>query len=563
MKPMKPMMSSAGGWARRCCPVAATRCSAPWSVATRLALSLLALHALAAGAAPRSRQPHARSSGASEDGFISSTHREATLAGLEILAEGGNAADAAAAVQLALAVVQPQSTGIGGGCLVVMRNGSTGEVSALDGREEAPELFHPKVFCLDEDCLLNPDCECAEGPIPAGERQIGGLAVGVPGVIAAVARLLADNGTMTLATVARPAIELAENGFEMYIGMHSSIASNLNKLGRFEATRALFLNPAGTAPRVAVGELFTNPDMAATLRLLAEGGAPAFYTEGSLPAEIVAAAQDAVNENTGKYGLMSSSDVAGYAAVYREPVLSTYRGRQLLGMPMPSSGGVALAQIFNFLEGWEQPRRRTNFQPREMSAEMLHRFIDAQNAAFADRNVYAGDADFADVPAEGLVDKSYAASRREEISRLVSAAPAPLPAGIPAGVTTRYASAPPTAENGTTHFSVVDRAGTLVAFTTTIEANWGSGVVVPNRGFLLNNELTDFAAEGLDPETGLPYANAPEGGKRPRRTALGEDATTLGECSAVEWWTASNRHHHHAASCCPQLTVSFLSASSI
>ncbi len=462
-------------------------------------------------------------------GFISSTQQYATAAGLEILQEGGNAADAAAAVQMALAVVQPQSTGIGGGCFVVMRNGTTGESSALDGREEAPELFHPNVFCLDEDCLLNPECECTEGPIPGGERQIGGLAVGVPGVIAAAARLLADNGTMTLAQIMQPAIKLAEQGFEMYRGMHDSIAANLNKLGRFAATRALYLNPEGTAPRVGVGEIFANPDLANTLRLLSEEGAAAFYSEGPLPAEIVAAARDAVNENTGKYGLMSEADLAGYVAVYRLPIVTSYRGRTLIGMPMPASGGTALAQIFNWMEGFEMPRRRTNFQPREMSAEVLHRFIDAQNAAFADRNLYAADADFADVPTAGLIEKGYTAARREEFSRLVSAASAPIPAGLPAGASTRYASAPPTAENGTTHFSVVDRVGTLVAFTTTIEANWGSGVVVPGRGFLLNNELTDFAAVGIDAESGLPFANAPEGGKRPRRTALGtEDAASVG-----------------------------------
>ena len=470
----------------------------------------------------------ASESARSSVGFISSTQQYATAAGLDILREGGNAADAAAAVQMALAVVQPQSTGIGGGCFVVMRNGATGEISALDGREEAPELFHPNVFCLDEDCLLNPECNCTQGPIPALERQIGGLAVGVPGVIAAAARLLADNGTMTLAQVMQPAIKLAEQGFVMYRGMHDSIAANLNKLSRFQATRALYLNPAGTAPRVAVGDIFANPDLADTLRLLSDEGAAAFYSEGPLPVEIVAAAHDAVNENTGKYGLMSQADLAGYAAVYRSPIISTYRGRTLIGMPMPASGGTALAQIFNWLEGFEMPRRRTNFQPREMSAEVLHRFIDAQNAAFADRNMYAADADYADVPTVGLIEKRYAAARREELSRLVSAVPTPIPAGSPAGASAHYASAPPSAENGTTHFSVVDRDGTLVAFTTTIEANWGSGVVVPGRGFLLNNELTDFSAVGIDEETGLPFANAPEGGKRARRTALGADAATVG-----------------------------------
>ena len=233
-----------------------------------------------------------------------------------------------------------------------MRDGASGAVSALDGREEAPKLFHPKVFCLDDDCLLNPDCDCTEGPIPAGERVIGGLSVGVPGVVAAAARLVADNGTLPLERVMRPAIELASGGFVMYTGMHDSIRGNINKLRRFEATRALFLNEEGTAPRVDVGELFTNPDLAETLQLIASGGVDSFYTAGPLPEEIWRAAQDAVNTNTGKFGLMAGEDLSGYRAVYRQPLHTTYRGRNIVGFPMPSSGGASIAMMLNFLEGW-------------------------------------------------------------------------------------------------------------------------------------------------------------------------------------------------------------------
>jgi gamma-glutamyltranspeptidase len=185
----------------------------------------------------------------STGGYISSTMELATLAGLQIMEAGGNAMDAAAAVQFALAVVQPQSNGLGGGAFILIRSGVTGTVSALDGREEAPDLFHGKVFCLDEDCLLNPECECTEGPIPFSERSIGGLPVGVPGCVAATARMLADNGTMSLAQVLAPSIVLARDGFAMYEGLFDSIAGNTAKLGRFEATRLLYLNGDGTAPR--------------------------------------------------------------------------------------------------------------------------------------------------------------------------------------------------------------------------------------------------------------------------------------------------------------------------
>lgn len=329
------------------------------------------------------------------EGYVSTTQSDATLAGLKILCqEGGNAADASAAVQFALAVTQPQSTGIGGGCFILRRDGTTGQVTALDGREEAPKLFHPNVFCLDEDCLLNPECECLEGPIPTSERAIGGLAAGIPGVVAAAARLVADNGSLPLSTILGPAIALAEDGFVMYDGLHSSIQSSISKLRRFEATADLFLSPDRSAPRVAVGELFQNPDLASTLRLLATVGAQAFYTEGPLPGEIAEAAQNAVNEVTGKFGLMAPGDIEGYKAVYREPVRSTYRGREILGFPMPSSGGASLAFTLNYLEAWAvaPAHERSGMRP-----EHVGRFIDAQNAAFADRNLYMADGDFVDV----------------------------------------------------------------------------------------------------------------------------------------------------------------------
>jgi gamma-glutamyltranspeptidase/glutathione hydrolase len=232
-------------------------------------------------------------------------------------------------------------------------------------------------------------------------------------------------------------------------------------------------------------------------------------------------------KHTGRFGVMEKTDLQGYRAVYREPVVQTYRGHTMIGMPPPSSGGLALAQIFHWMEGYNVTDIAGGTDAR-WSGELVTRWIDAQNAAFADRNVYVGDADFVDVPVQGLLDRAYTDARREDLSDDYFVIPAPLDAGLPPGAADlRYAVAPPTNENGTTHASISDRDGSLVALTTTIEQGWGSGVVVPGRGFLLNNELTDFQDRGVG-EDGLPYANRPEGGKRFRRTALGSDRDTLG-----------------------------------
>jgi len=266
-------------------------------------------------------------------------------------------------------------------------------------------------------------------------------------------------------------------------------------------------------------ETFYNEDLAKTLEQLAAEGLSSFYT-GSIASDMVAASRNAVNPRTGKYGLMTAADLASYLPVYREPISVTYRGHRVYGFPPPASGGIAMLQIVNYLEAFDLPTTGP------LNADSVHPIIDSQNMAFADRNKYIGDADFVDVPVQGLIDKEYMRNRRNSMANPVRAIPTPIPPGKPEGAP-KYATVLVDHEKGTTHWSIVDESGNAVSFTSTIEQVMGSGVVVPNRGFLLNNELTDFEDYESD-ASGLPYANAPAGGKMRRRTALGNDSTTSG-----------------------------------
>lgn len=457
-------------------------------------------------------------------GAVATTQEHATEVGLSILKRGGNAVDAAVAVQLALNVVQPQSTGIGGGCFVMVYRADTGEVHALDGREEFPALATPNMFCRDSACAANASCAACPGgeALPFDERVTGGHAVGVPGTFAAVTRVLDDHGSgrFTLAELAAPAVRLARDGFPMYAHLREKLENNRERLLRFPASAELFLTAGGRQPP-ALGEVWRNPDLADTLELLGAAGRDGFYSEGGVGADAVAAARDATNPATRREATIRVSDVTGYRAVYREPVRSTYRNRTVYGMAPSSGGGLTVALALNMLELFELADMRAE------SAELLHRLVDAQDAAFADRDTYLADADWVNVSRDALLDKRYASERVDGLMRASRAAGAPLAAGCPD--CDRLAAAPQLPRHGTTHFSVADRDGNWVAWTTTIEENLGSAVVVPGRGFLLNNELTDATGVASDPATGLPYANRPEGGKRPRRTAVGAgDAASAG-----------------------------------
>lgn len=437
---------------------------------------------------------------AAETGMVSSAHRLASLAGLEMLQKGGNAVDAAAAVQFALTVVEPSSSGIGGGAFIMIYSVEDDRVVAIDAREEAPARYHEEVF-------LGPEGDV----IPFSDRRTGGNAAGVPGTLAGFAKAVEMYGNLTLAETLEPAIRLAE-GFEL--SEFDAVQLNEAKadLERFPSTAAIYVKPDGSPWQA--GDIFVNRDLAETFRLIAEQGPDVFY-RGEIADDIVRAVQESpINP-----GVMEKSDLESYRAVLREPVRGTYRGYELVSMAPPTSGGMALIEMLNILEAYDLARLGWG------SVDALHLLNEAQKVAFADRNLYMADADWVDVPVSGLTSKAFAAERRRLIDPVYALA-APVSAGDPWAYETVLSRpeeplAPSTAEEGsqTTHFSVVDGDRNVVSVTSTIESSWGNLLVVPGRGFLLNNELTDFDPEPSY-EDGRAVANRPEGGKAPRRTAL-------------------------------------------
>lgn len=437
------------------------------------------------------------------NGMVSTSSHHATMAALETLRAGGNAFDAAAVAQFVLNVAEPYASGIGGGAFMVLYDAKSGRVINIDGREEAPRDFHPDAFRDDQGKI-----------IPYRDRTTGGNSVGVPGTLATTAYLLEKFGTLTLAEALQPAIRLAREGFFIPEPFARNLASHVDRLRHYPASMELFFRPDGTP--LQKGDLFRNPEFADTLELIAEKGISVFY-EGELAEEIVATVQD----DYLRPGVLAPEDLANYRPVQREPVSVNYRGYEVYGMNLPSSGGPTLGLILNLLEG-------SSFAEEiPFSVDSIHLMADAQNLAFADRNRYMGDADFAEVPLEGLLDKGYADERRQLLNT-DRALPVPAAPGLPAGAQGTNAGIIHAQEGlSTTHFSVVDRDRNVASITSTIEQHFGSALVVPGRGFLLNNELTDFDADAYDEEGNL-VPNAPEGGRKKRRTALGTAAATTG-----------------------------------
>jgi gamma-glutamyltranspeptidase/glutathione hydrolase len=417
-------------------------------------------------------------------GLVSASHPLAAEAGAQMLRRGGNAIDAAAATQFALNVVEPQFSGIGGGGFMMVYLAGGGQIIVLDGRETAPAASTPDQF-------LGPDGR----PFPFAAAHVQGTAVGVPGTLLNVATALERFGTMSLAETLEPALDLAENGFPINAFLAADIRSSRGKLAAWPDTAALFL-PGGRP--LQPGELLRQPDLARTFRLIREGGPDVFY-RGEIGQALVAT-------HARRGGRMTMDDLASYQVKEREPIIGGYREYQVAAMPPPSSGGLTLLHMLQLLEpaGLRETGHNT--------APTLHLMIEAMRLAYADRGRYMADADFVAVPVRGLLDPAYVESRRALIDP-ARANPAPEP-GDPFAY--ESASAPPvpasaTSEDGlhTTHFVVVDGEGNVVSHTSTIEAAWGTGMVVPGYGFLLNNELTDF-----DFVPGGP--NQVEPGKRPR-----------------------------------------------
>lgn len=433
-----------------------------------------------------------------ERAMVAAAHPLAARTGVDILRAGGNAIDAMVAVQLVLNVVEPQSSGIGGGCFILWHDRAQGQTHFVDGREECPREARRVDF-------LGPDGRVL-GDTAA---MTGGQAVGVPGTVAAMHLAHSRWGKLAWRDLFQPAIKLAEEGIGVTPRLRWAILANRARLLQAPASRAVFLLSDGSAPEI--GHVLKQPDLGRTFRLLAEQGPQVFY-EGELAQQIVAAVQGAPI----RPGRLSLADLKDYRAVVRAPFAFEYRGFRIIAPPSPSAGGYSLALLLKILEGTPVEDRRPG------TASMVSAFARAESVAFALRDRHFGDVDFlpdqpADVAStwlrqpETLRDwaKSVQPGKRWKL---------PTAAGPDPGV--------PTEGENTTHFSIVDGDGNFLACTTTIEHGMGSGLIVPGAGFLLNNELTDFdlsrvsGPNALDPRrqprrTALNGGNLP-GGKRPR-----------------------------------------------
>ncbi|MFH8366806.1 gamma-glutamyltransferase [Streptomyces sp. NPDC018031] len=436
-------------------------------------------------------------------GAVSSVDPDASAAGIEVLRRGGNAVDAAVATAAALGVTEPYSAGVGGGGFFVLYSAERRKVFTLDGRETAP-------LSADADLLLGEDGK----PVPFAEAVTSGLGVGTPGTPATWEQALDSWGTRSLAQVLRPAERLARDGFTVDPTFRRQTADNQARFADFPASAELFL-PGGRLPEV--GSTLTNPDLARTYRLLAEHGTDAFY-HGALARDIVRTVQrPPVRPGASRVvrpGDLTLRDLSGYRTKRQAPTRTTYRGLDVYGMAPSSSGGTTVAEGLNILEGTDLSRLD--------ESRFLHRYIEASRIAFADRGRWVGDPAFEDVPTRGLLSQRYADSRACLI-RDDAVLTSPLPPGDPrpsaaapgTDCVSRGTAAPTTYEGeNTTHLTVADRWGNVVAYTLTIEQTGGSGITVPGRGFLLNNELTDFSFAPADPAVHDP--NLPGPGKRPR-----------------------------------------------
>jgi len=422
----------------------------------------------------------------------------ATEAGREMLRRGGSAIDAAIAMQAVLTLVEPQSSGIGGGALIVLWDGKA--VRTFDGRETAPAGATEKLFLQTDGT-----------PMAFTQAQIGGRSVGTPGVLRALELAHKKHGRLPWAQLFEPAIQLAEQGFAISPRLHQLISAD-SSLRRSPEMVAYFLNADGS-PK-AVGTRLQNPALAALLRRIANEGPDALYT-GPVAEEIVARVQGHANP-----GSLSLSDLKHYQAKERAPLCTDYKRWQVCGMPPPSSGGIAVAQVLGTLQALEARDKRlamaglppvktaapAGFEP---APEAVHLISEAERLAYADRAQYLADSDYVPVPVKGLVDPTYLASRAALIGERSMGTAKP---GTPPGIQVAYAPDRSPLRISTSQVVAVDDAGGAVSMTTTIESAFGSHLMV--QGFLLNNEMTDFSF--IPEENGQKVANRVEPGKRPR-----------------------------------------------
>lgn len=418
-----------------------------------------------------------------DKGVVSAADPRAAEAGAEILRQGGNATDAALAVLLALTVVEPQSSGIGGGGFLVLDDGK-GRLLTLDGREKAPKAATPDWFKVEDKYLS------------VAEAIPGGKSVGVPGNVSMMAEAHRRHGRLKWRQIFQPAIRLAGDGFVVSERLNAFLERFSKTAALSEEGRALYY-PGGKP--VAAGTVLRNPRLAAFLERLSREGAKAFYS-GQNAAAIV----DAVNNAPRNRSAMTLADMASYRVKARPPVCANYRKYRLCGMGPPSSGATTVFGALGILEKFDLPAMGKD------SPTAWHLIVEAQRLAYADRERYLADPDFVDVPVAGLLAPDYLAARAQLVATdrtMPSVAP-----GNPAGVKVAMADGPRQTENGTSHFAVIDRNGMAASLTSTIESAFGSGLMV--NGYFPNNELTDLS---IVPEVnGKPVANRVESGKRPR-----------------------------------------------
>jgi gamma-glutamyltranspeptidase/glutathione hydrolase len=419
--------------------------------------------------------------------MVTAANPLAVEAGLEVLRDGGTAADASVAVQLVLNLVEPQSSGLGGGAFVLHWDAAGRQLKTYDGRETAPAAATPDRFLV-------------EGrPRKFDDAVFGGLSVGVPGTLRLLEAMHKKHGRLPWPRLLAPAIRLATDGFRVSPRLHLLLRWHGAEVFT-PAARRYFFDTTGSA--WPTGYLLKNPEFAATLRGIAERGADAFY-QGAVAQAIVATVRQAPNHA----GDITLDDLARYRVEEREPICVAYRRYRVCGMGPPSSGGFAVAQVLKLLEPFDLGKGPAD----AMNGRALHLIAEAEKLAFADRDTFIGDPAFVTPPA-GLLNAGYLDQRRALINP--TAAMARPSAGAPPQTASRAFGDDETIEaSGTSHFSIVDAEGNVVAMTTTIEAGFGSRLWA--AGFLLNNELTDFAFRPVD-RAGRPLANAVGPGKRPR-----------------------------------------------
>lgn len=386
-------------------------------------------------------------------GMVVSAHPLSSKIGVEILKKGGNAVDAAIATAFALGVAEPNASGLGGGGFILIYNAKNKEIVTIDYREMAPLKATPDMY------KFTPD-----GKIVDDEITVGHKAVAVPGTLAGLTLALSKYGTMSLKDVMAPSIKLAEEGYEVSKTLNGLMKDNFEKISKFPAAAQIYLK--GGLP-YEVGDRIYLKDLAKTYRLIADKGPDVFY-KGE-----IADAIEKEMKASGK-GLITKEDLAAYKPIFRAPVKGSYRGYEIISMAPPSSGGTHIIQLLNILEGYDIAKLGHN------TSANIHTMAEAMKRVFADRAKYMGDPDFVKVPIKGLLSKKYAEELRKEIS--VDKAGEKIPAGNPV----LYES------GGTSHLSVADKDGNLVALTQTINYFFGSGVLVPGTGILLNNEMDDF-----------------------------------------------------------------------